>query len=152
MNTNIFLKSFIIQISKFVIVGGLGALINVSILFILTDIFNVFYLISEIIAFIISASQNYVLNKIWTFKEKLKNSVIKKYFKYLLISMISLLFNISVLYMLVEFFGFWYIYAEIVAIIFSSLINFLGNKIWTFKINNYGLVNENIEFHTGSTL
>ncbi len=145
MNTNIFSKKILIQICKFAIVGGLGALLNISILFILTEIFKVFYLISEIIAFIFSALQNYLLNKIWTFKEELKSSIFQKGFKYFIISLISLIVNLGTLYILVEFFDFWYLFAEMGAILLSFMINFLGNKIWTFKAYNYNVVNKEIE-------
>ncbi len=145
MDLKIFSKSFFMQVSKFVIVGGLGALLNISILFVLTEVFKVFYLISEIIAFIFSALQNYLLNKIWTFKEKLKNTIIQKWVKYFIISTISLLVNLSILYILVEFFDFWYLFAEIGAIMFSFVINFIGNKIWTFKVNNQTILSKDLE-------
>lgn len=126
-------KSFIKQFVKFSIVGGLGTLINIAILYAFTEVFNVYYIASEIIAFIVSGLNNYILDKVWTFKEKIEDKIVLKYFQFFSVSVISLLINLIVLYILVEYFVFWYVFAEIVAIICAFLFNFTGNKIWTFK-------------------
>lgn len=129
----LFSKELFIKFIKFAIVGAIGTFLNLAILFLFTDIFNVYYLISEIFAFYISVLNNYFLNKVWTFKEKLRNKVVKKYAKYFLINVIALLVNLSILYILVEFFYIWYIIAECFAIISAFLINFLGNILWIFR-------------------
>ena len=76
---------------------------------------------------------NYLLDKTWTFREEIKDKIITKYFQFFLISLISLIVNISILFYLVEFHNIWYIYAEIGAICGGFLINFFGNKLWTFN-------------------
>jgi len=131
--SNLLSKPFIKHLLKFAIVGAIGTIVNLSILYFLTEFANVYYIISEIIAFMLSALNNYILNKIWTFKEKIQEQIIKKYFQFTLVCLVSLLFNISILFILVEYFNLWYILAELIAIICSFLINFLGSKLWTFK-------------------
>ena len=121
------------QIIKFAIVGAMGTLVNLSILYCLTEIFNMYYIVSEIIAFIAAGIHNYILDKIWTFKENIEEKMVFKYFQFLIISSISLIVNLCILFILVEFFGIWYIFAEIIAIMGAFLINFSGNKIWTFR-------------------
>ncbi len=133
LRANLISRSFITQMIKFAIVGALGTLVNISILYILTEIFNIYYIISEIFAFFISGLNNYIFNKIWTFSENLEAEAIKKYFKFIIISLISLLVNLGVLFILVEVYLIWYIYAEIGAIFCAFLINFFGNKVWTFN-------------------
>ena len=133
LNSNSLLK----QLIKFAFVGFTGTIVNLTILYTLTEFFYVYYIISEIIAFFISVINNYILNKIWTFKENIEERLIRKYFKYTIICLISLIVNISILFILVEFFGIWYIFAEIVAIMGGFLFNFIGNKLWTFRKNNY---------------
>ena len=110
-------KPFLKDLIKFAIVGAIGTVINLSILFILTEFFNLYYLISEIIAFLVSVLNNYILNKLWTFKEKIQEKLVRKYFKFSLICVISLVLNISVLFILVEYFYLLYIIAEIIAIL-----------------------------------
>ena len=134
--SNILSKPFLKDLIKFAIVGTIGTVINISILYLLTEFFNLYYIFSEIIAFIVSVLNNYILNKLWTFQEKIQEKIIRKYFKFSLVCLVSLLLNITVLFILVEYFYIWYIMAEIIAIFCAFLINFSGSRLWTFKKNN----------------
>lgn len=134
--SEVFSKPFIKQLFKFAFVGFIGTIINLTILYTFTEFFHVYYIISEIIAFFVSVINNYILNKIWTFKEEIHKRLIKKYFQYTTICLISLIINICILFTLVEYFNIYYIFAEIMAIFGAFLFNFLGSKIWTFRENN----------------
>ena len=129
-------NSNIKQLIKFAFVGFIGTIVNLSILYTLTEFFHVYYIFSEIIAFFFSVINNYILNKIWTFKEKIEEYLIRKYFQYTTICLIALIINLCILFILVEFFIIWYIFAEVIAIIGGFLFNFIGNKLWTFRKNN----------------
>jgi dolichol-phosphate mannosyltransferase len=118
---------------KFGIVGGIGTLVNIAILYLLTEKAGVYYLISAIFSFIVAMSSNFILNKFWTFKENIKWEIGKKYFQFVLVSISALLVNLFFLYIFTEIFGIYYIISQILAIGISLIINFLGNKIWTFS-------------------
>jgi len=133
--SKLFLNSFIKQLFKFAFVGAIGTIVNLSILYILTEFFHVYYILSEMIAFSAASLNNYILDKIWTFKEEIREKIINKYFRFLIISLVALVVNISILFILVEFYEIWYIFAEIGAICCAFLVNFFGNKIWTFNKN-----------------
>ncbi|MGQ4872929.1 MAG: GtrA family protein [Promethearchaeia archaeon] len=126
-------KSILKELFKFAIVGFLGALVNLLLLYIFTEYLKIYYLISEIIAIIIATIHNYLLNKLWTFKEKLDMKIITKFLKYCITSGISLILNIAILYYLVEYWNLWYFYAAIIAIACTFIWNFFSNKYWTFK-------------------
>ncbi len=126
-------KSKITEFIRYCIVGAIGTLVNLSILYFFTEVLSFYYLISAIIAFFFSVINNYVLNKVWTFKEKIQELIVRKYFKFITLSLISMTVNVSILFFLVEFFNIWYIFAEMIAILGAFLINFLGNKLWTFR-------------------
>ena len=128
-----FSKHNLIQFIQYGIVGALGTLLNLFILFILTDILSIYYLMSEAIAFIIASIHNYILDKISTFKEEIKKQPIVKYSKFLFVNIIGLIINLFILYILVDYFHIWYIFAEVFAIGCSFIFNYLGNKFWTFK-------------------
>jgi putative flippase GtrA len=68
-----------------------------------------------------------------TFKEKIRESIFRKYTKFITISIIALVVNLIFLYWFVEYFKIWYVFAQVLAIGASLLINFFGNKIWTFR-------------------
>ena len=58
------------QYGKFVGFSSLGALIQLGMVYVLVDNYQVIYPLALIIAVIVAASSNFVLNKKWTFKEK----------------------------------------------------------------------------------
>ncbi len=126
-------KDDIRQFLKFATVGVFNTLINMSVLFVLTEFFHIYYILSAIFAFIVAVTNSFIWNKIWTFKEKLNDRFIKKYPKFLTISVLALLVNLSLLYILTEFLGIHYLVSQLIAIFFSLWINFLGNKLWTFS-------------------
>ena len=124
--SNLFKAANFVELIKFAFVGALGTFVNLTILYTLTEFFNVFYIISETIGFLVSVVHNYILNKIWTFKENLHERMFSKYFKYTIINLISLCINLT-------------IFAEVVAISIAFLNNFTVNKLWTFKKGNFEL-------------
>ncbi len=142
MLSKIFSKSFLKQFIKFGIVGASGILVNLAILFLFTETFKLYYVFSEVIAFLVSGVNNYILDKIWTFQEVLKEKIVRKYSRFIIISIITLIVNLYLLFFLVEILNIWYILAELEAIIFVFILNFIGNKFWTFrKYDSKGEVN-----------
>jgi putative flippase GtrA len=121
------------QFIKFSIIGVLNTIINLAVLYVCTDIFGIYYLISAIIAFMAAVTNSFVLNKTWTFNEKINQNAYSKYAKFFIISIIALAVNLVILYVLVEFFSIHYIIAQLIGIISNLIINFFGNKLWTFK-------------------
>jgi putative flippase GtrA len=126
-------KELIKQFFKFGIVGVLNTLINLFVLYLLTEIVGVYYLVSAVFAFLVAVTNSFILNKVWTFNEKLKYKAHSRYAKFFVISVFALLINLLILYTGVELFGFWYLFAQFIAICSNLIINFFGNKIWTFR-------------------
>lgn len=126
-------KETIKQFLRFAIVGGIATLMNLGLLYFSTEFLKIYYLISAILAWILSGIFNFLLNKKWTFNENIRDRTIMKYLKFSVVSIIALLFNISFLYLLTELFQIYYMLSQIMALSLSLGINFLGNKFWTFK-------------------
>tara|TARA_B100001123_G_scaffold436982_1_gene568344 strand:+ start:2076 stop:3239 length:1164 start_codon:yes stop_codon:yes gene_type:complete len=63
-------KKTLSQYGKFVGFSSLGALIQLGMVYVLVDNYQVIYPLALIIAVIIAASSNFILNKKWTFREK----------------------------------------------------------------------------------
>ncbi|MEM0465386.1 MAG: glycosyltransferase family 2 protein [Candidatus Pacearchaeota archaeon] len=126
-------KNIIYEFFKFAFIGGIGTLINISILYYLTEKFKIYYLLAAIFSFFIAMTFNFFLNKIWTFKEKIKSNIKKKYIKFFAVSITALLVNLFFLYIFTELMKIYYIISQIMAIGIALIINFLGNKLWTFS-------------------
>lgn len=119
--------------AKFCTVGAIGTLVNIAVLYMLTEQFAVYYMISAIFAFIAAVTTNFVLNKTWTFGEKLGERTLHKYSKFFTISVLALTVNLAFLYIFVEYFQIWYIFAQVLAILIGLIVNFSGNVVWTFR-------------------
>ncbi len=126
-------RKIIDEFFKFGIVGTLGAIINLGVLYALTEFAGLYYILSAVFAFIIAVTSNFFLNKIWTFKEKVKHKTAKKYVQFFSVALFALGVNLAILYSLTEFIGLWYMFSELIAKVMVFLINFAGNKLWTFK-------------------
>jgi dolichol-phosphate mannosyltransferase len=119
------------QFIKFCVVGLIGTGVNLAILYFLVEFVNLWYIISATISFVIALTNNYILNRLWTFSSKEK--IMKQYVKFFVVSVLSLGINLSILYLLVEFAHIWYIFAQVIAIIVALWTNFLGSKLWVFR-------------------
>ncbi|MDP3881932.1 MAG: glycosyltransferase family 2 protein [Nanoarchaeota archaeon] len=125
-------KSFI-QLSKFAIVGMMGIIINIFFLYLFTEIAGIYYLISAVFAFLIALAHNYLLNKIFTFKERIRYKFFTKFLQFSAISLFSLAINLILLYILTEMFHIYYLISQVISIGLVFIINFAGNKFWTFR-------------------
>ncbi len=117
---------------KFCIVGGIGVVINIGLLYTLTEYIGLFYLASSAIAIEISIISNFILNNFWTWK-KSKTGFSKKFLQFNLVSIAALVINLAVLFTLTEIFELWYILSQLAGIVLATLINFYLNDKWTFK-------------------
>ena len=123
------------QAMKYYTVGGSGVLVNLGILYALTDFIGFWYIASQIIAISISISSNFLFNRFWTFSgsiEDQRNSVM--YVKFLIVSLIGMAIQLGITYSLVENIALYYMYAAGIGIIIAGAINYIVNRRWTFGI------------------
>jgi len=126
-------KKSVKEFLKFACVGFIGTGLHLIVLYVFTEFFGIYYIVSSIFGFCLGVTNNFILNKIWTFKEKLRHLVVKKYYKYFTLNVILLFINLSILYSLTEFLQVYYLLSQIIAVGFSFLINFFVSKLWIFK-------------------
>ena len=120
---------------QFYIVGASGVLVNLGILYILTDIAGFWYVASQVIAISVSITTNFFFNRYWTFGsfvEDKRNSVM--YFKFLIISAIGMSIQLAITVSLVESSGFYHMYGAGIGIAIASGINYILNRRVTFGI------------------
>ena len=136
---NLFLNLFWLRLSArlqqfflYCLGGGLSLIIDLSGLYIFTEYFKIWYLLSATMSFIIAATFNYLFQKFITFKSTDKN-IARQFIMFVIVAVVGLLLNNSLLYLLVELAGVWYIFAKIVAAALVLIWNFIANKKFTFK-------------------
>ncbi|GHU16250.1 sugar translocase [Spirochaetia bacterium] len=118
------------QFIKFCIIGVLNAIVHLSIYYLLLW-FNVYYLIANGVAFILSVLNSYFWNKRFTFTESTTTvfMIVKLYASY----GITTLMGTGLLYLLVEIVGLGKYVSPIINIGITTGINFILNKYFVFK-------------------
>ncbi len=113
--------------------GGVAAITDMSIFFILNEIFSVHYLLALTISFPIAVIVNYAIQRRVTFKNKYAKKH-KQFTVFLVIQIIGWVINASVTTGLVELAQFWPTLARIVAIFIVVLFTYNSNKMITFNL------------------
>jgi putative flippase GtrA len=120
---------------KYSVVGASGTIIDLLFLYILVDILSFDVIYAAIISFILAATNNFIFNKGWTFKNTTNSDLYHiKYLKFMIISIIGLLFTVTLMFFINKVLMIWYISAKIVTSIVVLLWNYYANKNWTFKV------------------
>ncbi len=126
------LKGLPVQFIKFCIVGASGSLINLALLYSLTEFLHVWYMMSAVLAFTIAVVNNFVWNKYWTFRNRAPE-ISRQFVSFFVINVMSLSINLAVLYVLTEYCRIWYMAAQVVAILVAMSNNYWGSKRFIFR-------------------
>ncbi len=122
------------QLVKFCVVGGGASLVNATLLLLLAEGFGVWYLAASVVAYIISAVFNFLMNKRWTFRNNLTGiHIAHQGVKFTIISIIGLGVNTLVIYLATERVGLHYLVSWVIATGFVAGWNFIFNRNWTFR-------------------
>ena len=120
------------RFTRFCIVGLSGVLVNEGLLWLFTDIFSVFLLLSSLIAIEISILPNFSFNELWTFRDmRGGREVYTRMYLYNLIALGGLVINLFILYALATA-GMHYLLANLFGIAGAVLWNYFINYRWTW--------------------
>lgn len=121
------------KIFRYIFSGSTAAVVNISVLYILTDILKFWYVISSIIAFGVSIFVSFFMQKHFTFEDSSYNKTSQQFAYYVLISTINLLLNTILIYLLVDFIGIYYLYSQIISSGFIAVESFFVYNFVIFK-------------------
>jgi|GEM_PF-2556923 len=114
---------------RFAFVGALGAGVNTILLYLLTELGDIYYIYSALIAIEATVIFMFFLNNHITFKKMTGNlEVLKGLLKSNIIRSTGIVTQVSLLYILTEFLGIFYILSNLVAIVVASIVNFVGER------------------------
>jgi len=120
-----------VQLVKFCTVGAVGYLVNLAVYTLLLRGVDVHYLLAATGSFLVAVTNNYVLNRLWTFRAD-RGHVAYQGLRFLVVSSVALLANLVLLHILIEA-GVGKIVAQAIAIVLVTPLNFVGNKLWSFR-------------------
>ena len=115
----------------FCAVGASGYVVNLAVYTLLLKGLDVHYLGAATVSFVVAASWNYWWNRHWTFREQ-RGHFGYQGMRFFVVSGIVYCANLGVLSLLVSL-GVGKVAAQAVAIILVTPLNFLGNKLWSFR-------------------
>ena len=127
---------------KFGFVGFSGVLVNVGFLYLFTEYLGLYYITASVLAIEIAILNNFFLNDYWTFDLKdevnsFTQSRLKRFFSFQCVSIIGLIINIGILYILTDFFGIYYLVSNLIGILIVFFWNYLVNRHITWKLKTY---------------
>ena len=123
----------IFKLVKFIIVGFSGLFIDFGLTFICKEKLSLNKYLSNSIGFLLASSSNYFLNRIWTFGSK-NPEIIVEFSSFFFVSIIGLLINNSILWLIHNKMGINFYLAKFGAILITSLWNFFANYFFTFQL------------------
>ena len=101
------------RLVKFLISGGTATLTNLFVVYLFTDVFHVFYLVSSGVAFVASFLVSFTLQKFWTFNNRSLEVVHKQLIIAIGVAGGNLLLNTFLMYVFVEHVGLHYLLGQL---------------------------------------
>ncbi len=110
-----------------------GTLVDFSTMWLLKEIFGLWYVTATAIGAFLGAVTNFLLGRYWVFTAT-ENRMREQAFRYALVAAGSLLLNTVGVYLVTEFVGIHYFYSRIlVAVLIAVTYNFFLQKNFVFK-------------------
>ena len=120
-----------LQLARFCAVGVSGYAINLAVYTALLKWANLHYLGAAFFSFLVAVTNNYWWNRHWTFRGQ-KGHFAYQGMRFAVVSAAALAANLGMLRILVAL-GVGKVLAQAIAIIAVTPLNFIGNKLWSFR-------------------
>jgi putative flippase GtrA len=123
-----------LEIFKFLAVGVLNTLVDISVAFVLNGFFGIYYVICQIAGYSTGTLNSFFLNKFFTFKNKgNKHNSLQQFLRFIVINLISLGATLLALRMLMDVFLLNFYISKVIVTFLSLFINYIGSKFWVFR-------------------
>jgi putative flippase GtrA len=120
-----------VQLAKFCAVGASGYVVNLAVYTLLLKGAGFHYLGAAVGSFLVAVTNNYWWNRHWTFRSD-RGHFAYQGMRFLIVSVLALGANLVALRLLVAV-GLGKILAQAIAIVLVTPVNFVGNKLWSFR-------------------
>lgn len=119
-----------VQLAKFSTVGASGYVVNLAVYATLIEA-GLHFNLAALCSFLVAVTNNYTWNRVWTFRGQ-RGHVAYQGFRFLVVAVAALAVNELLLTAFVAA-GAGKIVAQAVAVALVMPINFVGNKLWSFR-------------------
>jgi putative flippase GtrA len=121
------------KILRYIISGGTSASVNIALFSFFFFVFNLHYILSNIISFSVAFFVSLFLQKFWTFRDVSLDGIHVQGFYYLLNSLLGLGLNTTILFVSVDYFGVLPIIGVIIAGGLTALVTFQISSRYVFN-------------------
>lgn len=118
-----------IQLAKFGIVGASGYVINLAVF---AALLGWGAHVAAAISFVVSAASNYFWNRHWTFRHD-RSHIGVQGARFFVVSLVAFGVNQLWLLLFIDVLDWRKVMSQAVAIVLVTPLNFLGNKLWSFR-------------------
>jgi putative flippase GtrA len=123
-----------LQLIRFGLVGASGFVVNLAVYALLVHALATPYQLAAVAAWLVAVSSNFVLNRHWTFGRP-DGRMHHQALRFFVVSLLAfVLVNLVLLTLLVEQAGLAKVPAQALAVAAATPFNFLGNKLWSFRM------------------
>ena len=119
-----------VQLAKFCTVGAVGYGVNLAVYATLVDA-GMHFNLAAACSFLVAVTNNYTWNRLWTFRGQ-RGHVGYQGLRVFVVSLLALGANELLLTAFVAG-GIGKVLAQAIAVVLVTPINFVGNKLWSFK-------------------
>ncbi len=123
-------KNIAAQFVRFAIVGIIAFLIDYSLLIILTEVFNIMYLVSSIISYTIATIFNYLASMRFVFAHRENMTRRREFIIVFVLSIIALGLNTLLLWLGVSILGWDYRIAKLIVTLLVTTFNFVTRRVF----------------------
>lgn len=127
-------SSFILKFLKFGITGFIGMVVDFGVTYLLKEKAKWNKYLANTTGFILAVVNNYILNRVWTFKST-NPQWLAEFEKFLFLSIIGLCINNLIIYLLTEKRKTNFYIAKAIAVVIVVLWNFFSNYFFTFRLS-----------------
>jgi putative flippase GtrA len=113
------------------LVGGTCLVLNFGVLWLLTSVAGLHYLVSTMISFLTLTPVGFVLQKVVTFRTPGQRARVE-WPRYFVTMGLTFAANLALMYVLVSLLGVWYLAASLVVAIVLLAASYAANARWSF--------------------
>ncbi len=121
-----------LQLVRFGFVGATGYVVNLAVFAATVHLAGIDYKIAAVLAFLVSVTSNFWLNRHWTFDARGGHAGFQAA-RFFTVSTVAFLFSYGMLVLLVEDAHLRKVVAQAIAIVTATPLSFLGQKLWSFR-------------------
>jgi putative flippase GtrA len=125
----------VLQLLKFGIVGVSNTLLTFIVYTLLLKVFGVWYLAASAIGFAVGATNGFLLNRRWTFRDHIGDAFTPV--RWTIVQGTGLAINLGLLFLFVSEVGLDKLLGQALATLVVTLTTFFANRAWTFRMHHH---------------